>query len=75
MSIDELVVSATNNFTKILSVAEIKEHYPKLYWGGNGVGDRWAGKKFNYTSISKKSISTYSENENETVPINILNEF
>ena len=38
-SVDELVIQATNNFTKILSTNEIKENYKGLYWGGNGVGD------------------------------------
>ena len=45
-SIEELVMRATDNFTKILSTNEIKNKYPKLYWGGNGVGDRWANKKY-----------------------------
>jgi hypothetical protein len=39
-SIEELVIQATNNFTKIISTNEIKEKYKELYWGGNGVGDR-----------------------------------
>jgi hypothetical protein len=38
---DEMVMTATENFTKILSTKDIKEKYNKeLYWGGNGVGDR-----------------------------------
>ena len=74
-SIDELVIRATENFTKIVSTKEIKEVYPDLYWGGNGVGDRWANKHFNYSVIySKKQPSLYSEND-DTIPSDILNDF
>jgi hypothetical protein len=75
-NIVELVIEATNNFTKILSTNEIKDKYMELYWGGNGVGDRWANKKFNYSVIySKKQPSLYSENDDDTIPIDILKEF
>lgn len=75
-NIVELVIEATNNFTKILSTNEIKDKYMELYWGGNGVGDRWANKKFNYSVIySKKQPSLYSENDDDTIPIDILNQF
>lgn len=74
--IDELVIRATDNFTKILSTTEIKTKYTELYWGGNGVGDRWASKKFNYSVIySKKQPTLYSENDDEKIPIEILNQF
>jgi len=67
---EDMVIQATNNFTKILSINEIKEKYPKLHWkGGNGVGDRFANKKFNYTVIySNKKIKKYSENEDDLIP-------
>jgi len=72
----DLVSEATNNFTKIVSTAEIKEKYKELYWGGNGVGDRWANKKFNYSVIySKKPPSLYSENEDDKIPPELLAEF
>jgi hypothetical protein len=75
-SMDELVIRATDNFTKILSTNEIKHKYLELYWGGNGVGDRWANKKFNYTVIfSKKTPVLYSENDDDKIPTVILNEF
>jgi hypothetical protein len=75
-SINELVILATNNFTKILSTNEIKEKYKELYWGGNGVGDRWANKKFNYSVIySKKQPCLYSENDNDEMPTELLNDF
>jgi hypothetical protein len=75
-SVDELVIQATNNFTKILSTNEIKENYKGLYWGGNGVGDRFANKKFNYSVIySKKQPSLYSENDDDKIPEELLNEF
>ena len=75
-SIDEIVIRATENFTKILSTKKIKEEYTELYWGGNGVGDRWANKKFNYSVIyNKKQPSLYSENDDDKIPNEILNEF
>jgi hypothetical protein len=73
--IEELVILATNNFTKIISTAEIKNNYKKLYWGGNGVGNRWANKKFNYSVIYPKKITQYSENIDDKIPKNILDEF
>lgn len=42
------VIELTDNFTKILSRDEL-QRYPKLKWSNNGLGDRWATKKFNYT--------------------------
>jgi hypothetical protein len=73
---EELVIKATENFTKILATSEIKEKYKELYWGGNGVGDRWANKKFNYTVIYSKKLPTlYSENEDDIIPEYLLNEF
>jgi hypothetical protein len=72
---DVVVIRATENFTRIVSTKEIKEVYPELYWGGNGVGDRFANKHFNYSAISKKGSSLYSENEDDTIPSDILNEF
>jgi hypothetical protein len=74
---EDMVIQATNNFTKILSINEIKEKYPKLHWkGGNGVGDRFANKKFNYTVIySNKKIKKYSENEDDLIPNDLLDEF
>ena len=75
-NIDILVTKATGNFTKIISTNEIKENYNELYWGGNGVGDRWANKKYNYSVIySKKQPVLYSENEEDAIPQNILNKF
>jgi hypothetical protein len=75
-NIDELIISATNNFTKILSTNEIKENFNTLYWGGNGVGDRWANKKYNYTVIySTKQTTLYSENEDDKIPPDILQTF
>lgn len=75
-SLDELVIQATDCFTKILSTNEIKENYGELYWGGNGVGDRWVNKKFNYTVIySKKQPTLYSENDDDKIPTDILDQF
>lgn len=74
-NIHDLVLRATDNFTKIIFTDDIKEQYPELYWGGNGVGDRWLNKKYNYSIIySNKTIRLYSENENDEIPPNILQE-
>lgn len=70
---NELVIKLTENFTKILSTTQLINN--GLYWGGNGVGDRWENKKFNYTSISLKGCRLYSENEDDTIPQIILDEF
>jgi len=74
----ELVIRATDNFTKILSTNEIFDKYKTLSWGRNGLGSRWAQKKFNYTVIySKKRNPTkpYSENDDDEIPPEILNQF
>lgn len=74
-NIEELVTTLTQDFTRILSIDEIKK-YPKLYWGGNGVGDRWANKKFNYSVIySNKIPKKYSENDADEIPPEKLKEF
>ena len=74
-NIEELVTTLTQDFTRILSIDEIKK-YPKLYWGGNGVGDRWANKKFNYSVIySNKIPKKYSENDDDEIPPEKLKEF
>lgn len=80
-SMYELVIRATDNFTKILPTNEIKDKYTELYWGGNGVGDRWAKKKFNYSVVyskkqpNKSCEKLYSENADDKIPIEILNQF
>ena len=60
--IEELVKRLSKNYSEIISRDVLREH-PKLDWGDNGVGDRWANKKFNYTVVRNKTIKTYSEND------------
>jgi len=72
---NELVIRATDNFTKILSKKEMKDKYTELYWGGNGVGDRWVNKKFNYSFIYSNKQVLYSENDDDKIPVEILNQF
>lgn len=78
-NIDDLVMESTNNYTKIVSTDEIQNNYPELYWGGNGLGDRFANKKYNYSSIKiikKKAEPTlYSENVDDQIPEEIMNAF
>ena len=77
LDIITLVKELSVNFTKILDSAVLGS-YNQLNWGGNGTGDRWAKGKFNYTSIygtEKKKPKTYSENDDDSIPEDILKEF
>jgi hypothetical protein len=57
----ELVVNLSKEFTLVIDINTIKAS-PTLWWGGNGVGDRWANKKFNYSVIYKtKAPKLYAE--------------
>jgi hypothetical protein len=71
--VEELVLRLTENCTKVLGLDVIKEN--DLWWGGNGVGDRWATKKFNYCTIFSKKVTNYSENEEDSIPLDILKKF
>ena len=76
MTIDDLVLRAFDNLTKIVSTNEIKEKYPELHWGKNGLGDRFAQKKFNYTCIlSSGKLNVYSENTDDEIPKDLLEMF
>lgn len=72
---EDLVIEATKQFTRILPTSEIKENYQSLYWGGNGIGDRWANKKFNYSVIYQKKTRLYSENTEDVIPKELLDDF
>ena len=75
VNVVELVKSLTNDFTDILHIDTIKDN-KQLHWGGNGVGDRWANKKFNYGVIYGNGESKiYSENDNDEIPEELLNDF
>ena len=74
-SIEELVLELSDNYTKIISITEIKNH-PKLYWGGNGIGDRWVNKKFNYSVVyNMRNPKTYSEYDTDEIPNELLTSF
>jgi hypothetical protein len=73
-SMEEVVMNLSNHFSRIIPREELRVH-KKLDWGDNGIGDRWANKKFNYTSISKGKNKTYSENEEDNVPKELLEPF
>lgn len=74
-SLEDLVKKLSSNFTKIISRKKLSK-YKELDWGNNGIGDRWAKKKFNYTLIyHNKKIKTYSENLDDTVNDELLNDF
>lgn len=61
----EIVSQLSANFTAIIP-RDVLRKYKKLDWGDNGIGDRWANKKYNYTAIYNDKTKTYSEN-NDTV--------
>ena len=74
----EIVKKASNQLTRIIPTVEIKEKYIELDWGGNGVGDRFANKAFNYSIIyGNKKTRLYSESEmqDEVVPSQLLSDF
>lgn len=72
---EELVLQLSNNYSKIIDITTLKKHKP-LYWGGNGVGNRWANKKFNYSVLySNKTQKQYSENINDEIPQEIIDNF
>ena len=73
-NIEEIVIKLSDHFSRIISREELRA-YKKLDWGDNGIGDRWANKKFNYTSISKGKNKTYSEKEEDLVPQELLEPF
>ena len=72
--VEELVLRLTENCTKVLGLDIIKQNR-RLWWGGNGVGDRWAGKKFNYCAIFSKKVTNYSENDEDAIPLDTLKKF
>ena len=74
INIEDLVIQLSTNYTKIISRDTLKE-YKKLDWGNNGIGDRWANKKFNYTVIYNTKIKKYSENDEEIYNYDIINQF
>jgi len=74
-SIEDLVLELSETYTKIIPLSEIK-NYPKLYLGGNGIGDRWANKKFNYSVVyTNRNPKTYSENDMDEIPSDLLTSF
>ena len=73
--IEDIVCQLSNNYTTIISREQLKEH-SELDWGDNGIGDRWANKKFNYTVIyHSKKVKTYSENDNDVLDSVIVTDF
>jgi hypothetical protein len=72
---DDLIIKLSNNYTSIISINVIKEN-KDLYWGGNGVGDRWMNKKYNYAVIySNKKYKIYSENNEDKINDEIISNF
>jgi hypothetical protein len=75
MSIEALVLTLSKDMTDVIPVNEIRKH-DVLYWGGNGVGDRFAGKKFNYTSVKGNGKTTRnSQCETDEIPKDALSRF
>jgi hypothetical protein len=74
MADEILVFNLSNNFTQIIPRVALQEH-KKLNWGNNGIGNRWANKKFNYTAIYNNSTKTYSENDDEFLDEEMVKQF
>lgn len=75
VTIDQLVMTLSDEYRKIIPIAEIKLH-DSLWWGGNGVGNRWARQRFNYSVVYAKSNSKkYSENDDDQIPQEVLDAF
>jgi excinuclease UvrABC ATPase subunit len=68
-----LVTTLSDNYKKIIPRNIIK-NYKELDWN-NGLGNRWCNKQFNYTVIYKNKEKTYSENENDKIPKELLETF
>jgi hypothetical protein len=72
---DDIVLNLSNNFTEIILRDKLRD-FKDLNWGDNGIGDRWANKKYNYTFIHHNGkIKTYSENNDDFICPNILKDF
>jgi len=72
---EELIIKLSNNFTKIITIEEIKNN-KSIYWGGNGVGNRFANKLFNYELIYKnKKTKKYSENDTDIINEELLKKY
>jgi hypothetical protein len=70
--INELTKIVENDGPVLLTVKCIKECHQSLWWGGNGVGDRFAGGgKFNYSVIQTNKGGLYSENDDDVLPDDI----
>jgi hypothetical protein len=73
-STDDIINELSNNYTKIIPRNELRK-YEALNWGDNGIGNRWANKKYNYSVISNKTQKLYSENDEKTIDERILQDF
>ena len=72
---NDTILNLSNNFTQIILRDKLRE-FKYLNWGDNGIGDRWAKKKYNYTLVYYNGkTSTYSENDDDIICPNILNIF
>ena len=74
LAIDHLVSLLSSDYRKIIPIAEIKLH-DSIWWGANGVGDRWARSRFNYTVVKAKSTKLYSEYDDDKIPRDVLDPF
>lgn len=69
-----LVVQLSQNYSRVIPREDLRQH-KRLDWGDNGIGDRWCGKKFNYSVIFANRYKTYSENDTDAVPEEALTAF
>jgi len=72
---EKIIIHLSNNYTKIITIEEIKNN-DSIYWGGNGIGDRFANKLFNYEIIySNNTTKKYSENETDYIDEELLKNY
>jgi hypothetical protein len=72
--IKETVVAVSQNYTRIVSFPILEQN--NLGWGKNGVGDRWAGKLFNYTVVyANGKTRRYSQTDTDVISMEIITEF
>lgn len=71
----ELVSELSEDFTKIIPRSILRQH-SQLNWGNNGIGNRWAKGKFNYTVVyANRKTKSYSDNEYDKIEPDMLQKF
>jgi hypothetical protein len=71
-----IIVELTGNFTQIIPKEKLTGLKYGLDWHGNGVGNRWANSKYNYTVIyNNGETKSYSSNISDQIDRTLLDIF